>query len=346
MIQKIKIRNFQSHKNTEIEFSPGVNVIIGKSDSGKSAILRSLNWIINNKPNGNNFINNSDPDNVCEVIVETDNNKIRKIKSKKENKYFLNEKEFSAFGQDVPDEVKENFNFNELNIQYQLDKPFLLSDSAGEVAQILNRTVNLELIDISLKNIESMKRKNKNNLESFECEKKRKQEEFSKYEWIEKAEKDLSFLKEKELVVENKKIDLERLKTIAQQKKEIDEKVMVINRILIHEKEISGLIERQESLKAKQDSSSFISSTIVKIKETAESLEEGKRVLIFEKEISGLIEKDKINNSKKTESDIFSKKISLIKETKKEISEKSAFILKQEKEFKMVFPAICPLCGK
>ncbi|MCK9524299.1 MAG: AAA family ATPase, partial [Limnochordia bacterium] len=39
MIEKLTLKNFQSHKHSELEFAPGLNAIIGQSDSGKSALL-------------------------------------------------------------------------------------------------------------------------------------------------------------------------------------------------------------------------------------------------------------------------------------------------------------------
>ena len=51
-ILKVEIKDFQSHKNTNIEFSEGFNCIIGRSDSGKSAILRALRLVICNDLRG------------------------------------------------------------------------------------------------------------------------------------------------------------------------------------------------------------------------------------------------------------------------------------------------------
>ena len=42
MIKSVGIVNFQSHEETAIEFSPGLNVIAGGSDAGKSSILRAI----------------------------------------------------------------------------------------------------------------------------------------------------------------------------------------------------------------------------------------------------------------------------------------------------------------
>ena len=55
MIDKIKIQNYQSHENTELELSPGINVIIGETDRGKTSILRALNWMFSNRPLGEGF---------------------------------------------------------------------------------------------------------------------------------------------------------------------------------------------------------------------------------------------------------------------------------------------------
>lgn len=44
-ITKIILENFQSHEYTEIDCSPKLNVFVGKSRQGKTAILRALSWI-------------------------------------------------------------------------------------------------------------------------------------------------------------------------------------------------------------------------------------------------------------------------------------------------------------
>ena len=49
-VRRITLENFQSHKHTEMEFGPELNVIVGPSDSGKSAIIRALKWVMYNEP--------------------------------------------------------------------------------------------------------------------------------------------------------------------------------------------------------------------------------------------------------------------------------------------------------
>ena len=50
MIKSIHLRNFQRHKKLDIDLSEGVNVIVGPSDIGKTAILRALYWLRFNRP--------------------------------------------------------------------------------------------------------------------------------------------------------------------------------------------------------------------------------------------------------------------------------------------------------
>lgn len=47
-IEKIVLENFQSHQYSEYELQKGLNVFIGKSSSGKSAIQRALAWVYEN----------------------------------------------------------------------------------------------------------------------------------------------------------------------------------------------------------------------------------------------------------------------------------------------------------
>ncbi|MBP1308707.1 exonuclease SbcC [Paenibacillus sp. 1182] len=48
--------NFQSHEYTDLEFSRGLNVLVGESRQGKTAILRGFQWMYENKPSGRRVI--------------------------------------------------------------------------------------------------------------------------------------------------------------------------------------------------------------------------------------------------------------------------------------------------
>ena len=139
------IENFQSHERTEITFSEGLNVFVGPSDSGKSAILRALRWVLYNQPRGSDFIRTGASR--CRVtLILSDGTQIVRERSSSVNRYLIrdpegNERVFEGFGSDVPDEVLEAHGMvplqldedRELTVQIgqQLEGPFLLSESGG-----------------------------------------------------------------------------------------------------------------------------------------------------------------------------------------------------------------------
>lgn len=142
MLKKLEIKNFQSHKNSTLEFRPGLNVIIGSSNCGKTVILRALNWIISNRPRGQNFIRHGTTD--CQVTLETDNTTIVRTRNKKENCYTINGEILTALSGNVPPQITDTLNLSDLNIQNQLDQHFLTQDSPGKVAQAINNVTHLE----------------------------------------------------------------------------------------------------------------------------------------------------------------------------------------------------------
>ncbi len=44
-LTEIKLENFQDHKDSTISLTNGINLIVGSSDAGKSAILRAVNFV-------------------------------------------------------------------------------------------------------------------------------------------------------------------------------------------------------------------------------------------------------------------------------------------------------------
>ena len=154
MIRTLKLKNFQSHKETVLEFSKGVNVIAGQSDSGKTAAIRGLRWLLTNKPQGDAFRSHWGGDTVVEV--EFDDGTVTRGRVKKRDNFYSWDKddtEFKAFGSNVPDEILSFLNMDSVNVQGQLDSPFLLAETPGEVAKYLNSIANLEMIDKATFNI-------------------------------------------------------------------------------------------------------------------------------------------------------------------------------------------------
>jgi len=143
----------------DIEFSPQVTTIVGRSYIGKSWILRALRWVALNKPAGLTFINWDA--NKARVRLFIDDKKVIRIRSKDTNLYKINKKNYVAFGGDVPGNVAKIMNLSEINFQKQHEAPFWFCETAGEVSRQLNSIINLELIDSTLADIDSEKRETK-----------------------------------------------------------------------------------------------------------------------------------------------------------------------------------------
>jgi exonuclease SbcC len=147
VIKRVIIQNFQSHRDTTIDFSDKDTVIVGSSDSGKSAILRAIEWVRTNRPLGTSFIRNG-ANSPCrvELIVDRDGEEVSIVheKTTKRNSYYVNGQEFTAVGSDVPREVVELLGIADINVQHQLDQHFLVLDSPGRVASYINSITKLE----------------------------------------------------------------------------------------------------------------------------------------------------------------------------------------------------------
>lgn len=145
MLEKLMIQNFQSHSKTVVEFDENVTTIVGSSDVGKSAIIRSLSWVSRNTPNGNAFI--KDGSDGAAVRLFVDGHRIVRRRSKSENFYGLDDHEFKSFGSGLPDPIADVLKIGDLNFQEQHDAPFWFSLTAGEVSRRLNSVVDLGMID-------------------------------------------------------------------------------------------------------------------------------------------------------------------------------------------------------
>lgn len=129
-LSRITIKNFQSHEDTTLFPAPGVTVLVGSSDHGKSAILRALEWLRNNRPLGEGIIRRDATGRKASetsVEVEMDGHTIGRVRGS-DSKYYVDDHEFRAFGSDVPSDVT-NALWEDICVQRQLDRHFLLLDT-------------------------------------------------------------------------------------------------------------------------------------------------------------------------------------------------------------------------
>lgn len=159
-ISAIKLKNFQSHIDSTLAFSGGLNVIVGPSDSGKTAIIRAIKWVLYDEPQGDAVIRTGTEE-VYVKIEMSDGSWIKKTRKKKKTVYVLfdiwTEKEevFQGSRGDVKQRVANILGMrfdadggkSSFNLQEQLEAPFLLSASGSSKAMAIGQLIGLDVID-------------------------------------------------------------------------------------------------------------------------------------------------------------------------------------------------------
>lgn len=275
MIESIVIKNFESHKNTKLDLHPGVNVIVGESDHGKSSIMRALNLLVNNRPSGDEFIRDGETNTIVKIKID---NHIIKRKKGKENLYYLDGKEFKiSSNRTVPEKIAKILNISDFNLQKQLDSHFLLSESSAEVARYFNKIVKLDVIDKSLKNI--IQRINSDRRKAAEAKEKSVELKSSikEYDWLVGAEDKLRKLELTEKSISktaNQIREIDALITEIELIKKEREKLLnfskakpIVNKLIT----LSNEIEKEER---KYDE---LSALIYSIEHTSEEIQKKKK---------------------------------------------------------------------
>lgn len=164
-INEIFVEGFQSHTNSHFNLGNGLNVITGPSDSGKTAILRAVRWIAFNEPQGEAFVNESVGQ--ATVAIHLDNGIIiSKHRRKGKTSYRIQSDpgdEGSVFEKsEVPEEVKQLLGITKqtfgdfvtaLNFAFQLEAPFLISETPSSGAKVLGKLAGTEAVDLAVKSV-------------------------------------------------------------------------------------------------------------------------------------------------------------------------------------------------
>lgn len=202
MLKTIKVKNFKCHKNSILDLSPGVNIISGSSDQGKSDISRAINLVVKNRPSGYGYKPWKSKKNIItENILVFDNGQIEKRRSNSIDEYLIKadgyiDQPFTALNRQVPEEVTEFLNLAEYNLQEQHDPYFFLSSTPGERAKLLNEISGLEIIDKSTAKINSLIKENTHNLEKTKNEIKSLIDKKEKIKFVTDANILLTFIEE------------------------------------------------------------------------------------------------------------------------------------------------------
>jgi exonuclease SbcC len=283
-ISKIKLNNIQGHKATVLYLDPGVNVIKGRSHSGKSTIIRGIRWMFFNEPKGIDLRSwNVDEKKQIDFSIQfgLEDHEIIRFKKGLENGYYLDYEKFKAIRFEVPREIQESFPISDINFQHQSELYFLFNNSPGEVAEKLNKIAKISEVDKCYKAVNFIIRETSHEVNSLKSRIERTEKELKDLEWVDKAKKlfdavDTNLHTYNNINNEVSKIE-ELIKYCEIAKNRIDE----LNKFLKVESKaniLKSLIEKHKKLQ----------NDILGIQELTEFIEDGEEILESSEEIEAL----------------------------------------------------------
>ncbi|CCQ93074.1 putative RecF/RecN/SMC N-terminal domain protein [[Clostridium] ultunense Esp] len=292
-IKKIVLENFQSHKYTEIELDQHLNVIVGPSDHGKTAIIRGLKWALFNEPSGDFFIREGE--NECSVtVIFNDGSKIKRYRSKSKNAYYLynnkgEETVFEGFGTKVPEEiidvssmrkiVLDSNQSSSINIGEQLEGPFLLSEKNATRANAIGRLVGVHIIDDALKDtlrdIRNLNIKRKNHEEMLES----LQNSLAEYDYLDELIVKTKKLKRIKGHIHNSQMKLNRLVEISEYLSRINEDIILIDEYLNKLENLNRIMDIEKDLTNNFNNYNYIFGRYIRLDRIKKDIEYNNNLL-------------------------------------------------------------------
>lgn len=352
MIKVLLIKNFQSHKDTTLELSDGVNAIIGPSDSGKTAIIRALRWLVWNRPLGDQFRSNCGGDTEAVILLGGELSEVKRQRTKTANMYILEDAisgamlKFEAIRQDVPEEIQKTLNMNEINLQMQLDAPFLLSNSPGEVGAHFNRIAHLDIIDIGTQNVQKWKRSIEQDIRSGEQHLQQQQEELKKYAHLDEFEQRLQILEtldEQRILLYQKRDRLFKLTDILTSVEAEFAAREEILEIEIHVNQTLGLIRMRRDIGIQYSELELTLDRLAKMEEASVQLQEKTK---NEGKINELLKLNDQRTKLKEKHYAFKAHIDATKTISDLYIQQVNKHVMLQAEFDEAMPDVCPLCGQ
>lgn len=343
MIKYIEIRNFGIHKKLILDnINRGLNVIIGKSNRGKTTILRALKVLAHNEPSGAGKLYARNKKKKFYIKVITDKDII--IRTNKE--YILNGMKFKAFGKSVPEPVKEALKLKDINWQLQIQPHFLILENGGTVAKFLSNILGTKETEDIIKEIKNrsslIKSEQKNHIKEIKEQK----------EIIEELKNIKEYkinIKECTELVEH----LQGLEKTLNSLSKLVKKIKEIDEILIDPLQINKYLKLLGELEMEIKSNKEIESKMNHLKKIQEQLEDIrlKDINVIQQHIKHL------NDIEKSQSIIYSieqenKNLNFLNKQIKELEEELEYEKEQERKLQKLFDEnlkklkICPFCNK
>ena len=142
---KVTIENFQSISKGELEFTQGINIIVGQSNSGKSAILRALKGAVLNTSGSQKYIKNGTKG--FKVGIDYQGNSIEWSRTLRSPEYVINGEKYAKIGSSNLLDFLDNSGFtldenkSLMNVESELELPFPFDKSNNELFKLFEKNI-------------------------------------------------------------------------------------------------------------------------------------------------------------------------------------------------------------
>lgn len=292
MIESIRIKQFQKHKDTTLEFANGLNVICGESHNGKSAIIKAILWVLTNKPSGTAFRRIGHDGEDTSVKILFNDGSVERVRGDKRNCYIYDNEEFKAVRTDVPSEIQHFVNINECCLQSQFVPHYLLSDSPGEVARTLNSIVGLEDIDKANKHVGRIIAEANSQAKFIEGEIEKHIKSLERYAKLPDMEETLLFVSSQNSALEESQVFCDGLEVTTRSIDSLENLLIKkCERVLKHEEEVNRIFATFNKLRELELHIQDLESLIMDVKSVEYDMKEAKGLLSHVATVDSILEK-------------------------------------------------------
>lgn len=249
-ITKMVLENFQSHENTTLDFSKGLNLFTGESGQGKSAVIRAFAFIFENfGRNPRRFIKKGA--NFARVTIHLSTGYVisrivEKSKSGKNGYEIYNPKDGSVESTNTKglSLVQEILGFNKLNIDTDNDVPinfmkqgtswFFVGDgyTSSERAKIVGSIYGTHYADAVIRDLEGDLKKYNKQIEMADKERKIIQESIDSFDHLPQTHMQIIELEKLSAEVNVLMAKKEKIATLLKEQELIDNKINELNDVI------------------------------------------------------------------------------------------------------------------
>jgi DNA repair exonuclease SbcCD ATPase subunit len=165
-LKSLELNEFQKHQHLLLNFTDGVNTVIGATDCGKSTIIRAIRWVLYPSELRGDVVRRDGSKKTSVAMTLDDGVIIERIKTATVNSYKLTvsgeTKEYNATGNDLPEDIQKIIKVAPievekekiiLNIANQLALPFLLDKSGTFRQKLFNKLTGNDILDQAMQGL-------------------------------------------------------------------------------------------------------------------------------------------------------------------------------------------------